>query len=217
MKKSFLVLILFLSLLVSCSKVTKAKVVNFWKVESFEMTRIENIIGGSNIFTINIMNSKFKSTKDFFDKPDTIEDGEYYYNLFTIKKDGTWKIEKRLVYTNNYSLMGQILQEIETGTWSFIKKNKGDDYNRNERIIFNTLKKTYTKNENNILNDAPPNYTFLTGENTKIYTITESTNKRLKLELLERSTNNSNNGTGNGETFTKTSTTRISLVPAIPQ
>jgi major membrane immunogen (membrane-anchored lipoprotein) len=110
MKKAIIIFILLISFLSSCKKATKVKVVNFWKVESYEMVKIENVPGGSNFTTMNIKDSKYKSTEDLFDKDDTIEDGNVRYFLFTIKKDGTWTIEKDLVYKKTfaykYSKMG---------------------------------------------------------------------------------------------------------------
>ena len=107
--------------------------------------------------------------------------------------------------------------EKESGTWSFLGKSKADDFKKNERIIFNTLKRTYTKGDINFSFIPTMNYTYLTGENSVIYSISEASNDKLKLELQESSSNNSNTILVSGETYTKTNSTKISLVPALPE
>jgi hypothetical protein len=217
MKNKISFAVLLVTFISSCSKVTKSEVVNYWNVESYEMVQTENIPGGTNTAIMNIVGSKYNYIEDFFDKADTIEDGKVQYFLFTIKKDGTWVIEKDLIYTKSFALSTRRWVERESGTWSFLKKTKGDSFKKNERIIFNTLKKTYTKGYAGVgFGPDNTNLTYLTGENSTIYTITEATNKKLKLELHKSNSSNSNTLLENGETYTTTNSTKISLIPALP-
>ncbi|MNR42787.1 hypothetical protein D3C85_1613410 [compost metagenome] len=65
-------------------------------------------------------------------------------------------------------------------------KTKGDDFKKNERLLFNVLnKKESSLNivDNVVVSDDLSNTTFLAGENMQIYTIKESKKKELQLEL----------------------------------
>jgi hypothetical protein len=215
MKKEIIIFLLLISSISSCKKATKRKVVNYWKVESYELVKIENVPGGYNSIIMNIKDSKYKCTSDFFNKEDTTEDGKVQYFFFTIKKDGTWSSEKDLIYQKTFAYNTQRWVEKESGTWSFLGKSKADSYKKNERIIFNTLKRTYTKGDiNNFIHTM--NYTYLPGESLVIYSITEASNNKLKLELQESSSFNSSTTSVIGETYKTMNSTKISLVSALP-
>ncbi|MNU99985.1 hypothetical protein D3C71_901380 [compost metagenome] len=74
----------------------------------------------------------------------------------------------------------------ESGTWSFVGKTKGDDFKKNERVLFNVLNKKVSVTvveDNAVVSDDSNNTTFLAGENMQIYTIKASKKKELELEL----------------------------------
>lgn len=185
----------------SCGKTTKRKITNDWKIVSLEEER-----KGSSVV----------STEEDYWKTDMTEttvyryskytltgvDGLYTYayettgevkeNKMSIKKDGTWQWTQELSYDWNSSENDTYKKDL-SGTWSFVSKTKGDDFKKNERIIFNILlNKTSTIQTQNqqVYNDYTEENTFLTGENTMIFTVKESKKKELQLEM-ESATNTS--------------------------
>ncbi|MEO9257646.1 MAG: hypothetical protein ABI207_04645, partial [Crocinitomicaceae bacterium] len=77
----------------------------------------------------------------------------------------------------------------QSGTWSFIKPSKGDDFKEKERVIFNILVSNMTTTttisdgiNQNVSTDAS-NQTYLVGEETRVYTVIESTKDKLSLSV----------------------------------
>lgn len=155
----------------SCAKSTKGKITADWRVISYN----ETSTNGDTVSTF--------STGDSPKTPNTL----------TIDKDGTW-IWNRGVITSGVVFGGSVFLTNETtikqnGTWSFIEKTKGDDFKKNERVLFNILSEVTTSKQtggggNPIFPDTTvtSSKTYLTGENAIIYTITKSARKELKLE-----------------------------------
>lgn len=147
----------------SCKKSTKGKMVNEWKVKTYKETTPNGIF---------IMK----------DSP----------NEISIKKDGTWTWNRQYVYHG--TIFGGSINvtgtttNTESGTWSFVGKTEGDQFKKNERVIFNTLsekttqKSVYSPNAMFQDNTTYKSNTYLVGEKAVIYTIVESTRKLLKLE-----------------------------------
>ncbi|MNJ85818.1 hypothetical protein D3C87_32980 [compost metagenome] len=178
----------------SCAKTTKGKLTKEWKVVSYEKTRVGINQSGSST---NSTTSKISMTETSFIHENThvdnngavvtdyYEDGLVNSHVLTMKKDGTWSWTKDITYVFNSGSTNRISTE-ESGTWSFVGKTKGDDFKKNERLLFNVLnKKESSLNivDNVVVSDDLSNTTFLAGENMQIYTIKESKKKELQLEL----------------------------------
>lgn len=210
MKKKFLYLIILFAFLSSCKKTTKAKVINDWKVESFNMLDTKVDAFGTNKSRMNLQNSNYFRSDDYYNGIDSQENGTMTYYKLKIKKYGTWSMEKELIYTTSLNPVTQKWIQKESGTWSFIGKTRGDDFKKNERIIFNTLEQKSIISEIDQPNSEKiTESTFWTGQNSTIYTIIESTNKKLKLSLAQ----DSKTILANGQTLTTITRKNFSLIP----
>lgn len=174
--------VLFLATVVaSCGKSTKGKMINDWKITGF--TQQVNDDGDS--YSINMSNTTYTYTTNNTTKSGTVSQAD-----FIIKKDGTWT--RTIVVNTPESSGSTITTNVDSGTWSFIGKTKGDDFKKNERVIFNILKSSETDVFGG--NTQAYNDTYLVGQNQEIYTITESKAKSLKLESKMAQTSTSNSG-----------------------
>ncbi len=182
----------------SCGKTTKRKITNDWKIVSIEeeqkatsvqadmenywkTTMTESTVSNYSIYTIMGVDGPYTYTSE--------SAGEVKENEFSIKNDGTWQWTQELYYDEN-SGMGYpfttTTKRYLSGTWSFIGKTKGDDFKKNERVVFNILlnkKSTLEKNQTTVLTDYSEETTYLTGESTMTFTVKESKKKELQLEM----------------------------------
>lgn len=189
----------------SCAKTTKGKVTNEWNVTSFEQT---------DDYTSNqesLSNAKLSMSETSFTQESTTvtngitttyhSSGSVNAHVLEIKKDGTWNWTQDITYIYPNNTSNRLT--VETGTWSFVGKTKGDDFKKNERILFNVLTKRvstdYVSGQTVVTSDST-NETFETGENVRIYTITESKRKELQLELDSKVVSVDNTGDENTDT-----------------
>ncbi|MNU99984.1 hypothetical protein D3C71_901370 [compost metagenome] len=176
----------------SCSKTTKGKMTDEWKVTSFRS--VESVV--------NIFNDKYTTT--FWTRDNTVLDesvteqsgeapstqsqtGSVNKHEFTIKKDGTWTWTSDVTFVNGNTTKNS--SKLQSGTWSFVGKTKGDDFKKNERVLFNVLSTTTTDVETAnqvVVNDHTHTLTYSTGENSMVYTIKESKKDLLEMELEEK-------------------------------
>ncbi len=184
MKKTIFKLTLLTALFFSCGKSTTSKVSNDWKLDTYESIQVDTDSDGQiNTISTKIEESIYTRT-EIYDGIKNSRNGTVSYFKFYIKKDGTWSRESELIYKMSYNPNTQKRVEKASGTWSFLKKSKGEDFKRNERIIFNTLSQKFFNSEiGQSGNESVAEYTFLTGEKPMIYTIAESSSKKLKLEI----------------------------------
>lgn len=102
--------------------------------------------------------------------------------------------------------------ETDSGTWSFIGKNKEEDFKKNERVLFNTMATTRSTttvntigNSSNTSTDTGSS-TYKLGENVTIYTVVES--KPKALELKSEAGGSTTSGTSTSS-FTTESTIKL--------
>ncbi|WP_343636196.1 hypothetical protein [Fluviicola sp.] len=162
-------------LLISCEKPTRGKVTNKWNV-IFDTEEIDGFTSVDNSITSN---------------------------RFIIDKDGTWSWNKSgstsgVVFGGSVFLTNKKALT-QRGTWSFIQKTKGDDFKKNERILFNILFESSVASQTGGGNNPAfpdttitDSHTYLTGEKAMIYTITHSTRKELWMESESLHVNSSN-------------------------
>lgn len=180
----------------SCGKSTKGKMANEWKVTSVK--NVETFInsgGDKHITTFSVEGTTITDLDEDYPAsgPSTSSSktGTMNTNEFTIRKDGTWSWVMDGTYTSNNgnSLRQEILEQ--TGTWSFLTKSKGDDFKKNERVLFNvlTLKARDIVTENGVVvDDYTDDLVYSTGKNTMIYTVKDSKKDMLELELKGENT-----------------------------
>ncbi|HRO76422.1 MAG TPA: hypothetical protein PLP27_09770 [Crocinitomicaceae bacterium] len=91
-----------------------------------------------------------------------------------------------------------------TGTWSFIGTNKTDEFKKNERIVFNFLNISFTNATtiNSTTTTSSGTESYKVGELSMIYTVKESTGKKL---VLFSETENVNSNTSGSSTSTSSS------------
>lgn len=179
MNKLFLRLtgiLILTTIAISCGKTTKGKLSNEWKVIEYKeelyilnpnQNTYSNIVSGDDkalTFTT------YSNAPPLGPESYTVTQSVNKHELI-IKKDGTWS----LVRDCNDGIHNSVLSS--SGTWSFTGKNKAEDFKKNERIIFNTLSESQTYTGNSSSN------TYITGEKVHVYTVVESTAKKLKLFL----------------------------------
>lgn len=163
---------------------------NDWKVVALDETYDASFSDGSASHSTRILDeTSFRSTVTGTSQlgepiPPVNTSGTVNVNEWHIEKDGAWTQTEEYVSTDSSTETTSRIEQ--SGTWNFLGKNKGDGFRKNERVIFNVLAKrvkTVQKNQGAVISDDSTNETYLTGERTIIYTIKESGNKELKLEL----------------------------------
>lgn len=203
------VLAIILAGMTSCGKTTKRKLTNDWKVVSyFEEQEFNTSNGDRSVSTISMTESTVSNTVIY--EPSTgpgttnSRTGEVKAHEFAIKKDGTWDYLQETNYPNNgYAFYSRTKL---SGTWSFLKKNKGDDFEKNERIQFNVLKseeldKSYAGTI--VMSENTTESTFLTGENVLVYVVKTSKKDALEIELDHNYVFTPDSGSGHSNKMVK--------------
>lgn len=193
----------------SCGKTTKRKLTNDWKVVSyFEEQEFITSNGDRSVSTTTMTESSV--TNSMIYEPSTgpgttnSRTGEVKAHEFSIKKDGTWSYLQEINYPNN-GFASYSRTEL-SGTWSFLKKNKGDDFEKNERIHFNVLKsETQEKNYSGtiVMSENSTESTFLTGENVLVYVVKTSKKDALEIELDKNYVFTPDSGSGHSNKMIK--------------
>ena len=173
----------------ACGKTTKGKIANDWKVASSEETWISEDVNEKSTRTTSISGTTFSSTyiqQQGGGPPETVnETGTVQINDFTINKNGTWSSVREI--TKSQANNGSYTSKMEeSGTWSFIEKTKGDDFKKNERVLFNVLTANYyavVKENGAVTSESNAVSTYLTGERSSVYTVTESKKNKLEMKM----------------------------------
>lgn len=210
--KIFTISILALNLY-SCGKTTAGKVTNFWNIDSFSTSQTISYSDISGSFTQISKTSGDDKNYTSFDGTGGGQIGTIQIHTLNIKNDGTWEL--RFEYkteSNQYS--SNITDKTilrQTGTWAFLDKDNTKEFKKNERIMLNTLKEELTTIEtsiyNGISNPSQTNSisnTYLTGEKVTIYTIKESTTKKLSLSSEGNNTIQDTDSPGANQSFVTT-------------
>lgn len=176
----------------SCGKSTKRKMDNEWKATAYESTeQWENSAGDKYDYTIsmsgNVVTEVATSSSASTNEITQVNTGTVNTHELEIKKDGTWTWT--MDYTFGDSGNSSTKTRIQSGIWNFVGNTKGDDFKKNERVLFqvlNTDSKNVDIQNQVVVNSAEEHITYTAGENTMIYTITKSTKDKLEMELESR-------------------------------
>ena len=204
----------------SCGKSTKGKLSNDWKVESLTLKAIDTESNGNQTVTTTSYSGttvtvKEEEIENGNSTTTTTQIGTITNSIFKIENNGTWNLSRTLVFTQNptQGLTTTITSvETDSGTWSFIGKNKEEDFKKNERVLFNTMATTRnTTTVNTIGNSSTTSTdtgssTYKLGDNVTIYTVVAS--KPKALELKSESGGSTTSGTST-DSFTTTSTIKL--------
>lgn len=216
---STLSIVLLAGIMTSCGKSTKGKLSNDWKVESLQLKAIDTEPNGNQtVTTTSYSGTTVTVRKEEIQNGNsttTTQTGTITNPVFKIEKNGTWNLSRTLVFTQNptQGLTTTITStETDSGTWSFIGKNKEEDFKKNERVLFNTLATTRSTTTVNTIGNSSTtstdtgSSTYKLGDNVTIYTVMES--KPKELELKSESGGSTTNGT-NTSSFTTESTMKL--------
>lgn len=183
---------------------------NEWKVTEYSSTGTNTESNGDKtVYTTTMTETTYKSTTSTTSNGSTTtmtSEATVNANEMTIEKDGTWTSTRDISSTNNG--VTQKTTTTASGTWAFVGKTKGDDFKKNERVLFNTLSETNTQvvSFGGTSQTSTSTDTYMTGEYVMIYTVTESKGKELSLEAEM-----GNSSTSGGSTSSSTGKTTIKL------
>ncbi|MGV3612537.1 MAG: hypothetical protein ACO1N0_16380 [Fluviicola sp.] len=204
MKKASIYILstLFLAAGISaCGKTTKGKMSNEWKVTSMESKETyENSTGDKFVSTFSTTESTVTEVdEDYpaFGAPSTeTKTGVMNTNEFIINKDGTWSWLIDATYPTADGTHQEIVEE--TGTWSFLDRTKGDDFKKNERVLFNVLTahlRDIVIENGVVVDDYTDDLVYTTGKSTMIYTVITSKKDQLELEMDAKNVSTQNPNT----------------------
>jgi hypothetical protein len=191
----------------ACAKSTKGKVANEWKVVSYVKTESysDPDQNYSNSSAMNLTETSFTQQSTSTNGGMSVNNnysGSVNEHELIIKKDGTWSWKRDMTYDYGNGDGNKTIDE-QTGTWTFVGKTKGDDFKKNERLLFNILSETRTSSQITnqvVVNQFASNKTYLAGENVLIYTIKESKRKEMELESVNDVAITSDYGSSSGNT-----------------
>lgn len=201
---------LFLTVGISaCGKTTKGKASNEWKVTSMQsVDTYENPDGNKHVSTFAMTETTITETDEYYypTAPSNTESqsGVVNANEFIIKKDGTWSWIIDGTYPTSDGTSQQRLEQ--SGTWSFLDRTKGDDFKKNERVLFNVLSAKVHEIviENGVVvDDYTDDLTYTTGKSTMIYTVIDSKKDKLELESDAKNVSNQNSSLNTISTYRK--------------
>jgi hypothetical protein len=200
----------------SCAKTTKGKITEEWNVTSIAGNS-SNTSGGTtstSSFTTTVSGNAISnvSTSGGTTNTSTGTVAEYKFN---INKDGSYEMKSDITYVSGNNTQREVSSE--KGTWSFVGTNKTDEFKKNERVVFNTTSSTGTTTNTTTVGGATVTSTssssdsYVVGENSTIYTVTESTKDKLVLGVDRNNTSSSTNGGGTTTSSAYSSKTTITL------
>lgn len=173
----------------SCGKSSKGKLAAEWKLDSMTSTSTYSSGGTS---TTSISGTTYTETSGSGTQTGTVKTASW-----TIEKDGTWTRTLEIEMTETFSGVTYTTnnKNVSEGTWDFLA-GKTDEFKKNERVVFNTKTSTDTNvtTSGGVSNTTTETNTYLDGENSMIYVISESKKKSLTLTYSGSNTNTDNSG-----------------------
>ncbi len=202
----------------SVASCKKGKVSNEWKISSWSETSTDTQSNGDvdvNTTTADgtTITQTTTSTPSGGSATTTTNSGTVQKLSWTIAKDGTFTRELNVTFVTTFTggSATTVSTSKETGTWSFVGKNKADEFKKNERVAFTILSTTSTNTQTITIGgsagtpDVSSNTdTYATGENVELYTIVTAKGKEMELKW---DGNNTSTSTSNGTSSTNKSVT----------
>ncbi len=180
------------SIVTSCGKTTKGKMDGEWTISSSEETWTNLVSNYTNTTKINGSVMTESETSGGSTDTETVVVNEASW---TIKKDGTWT--RTIITTETDGSISTKRTRTDSGTWDFLK-SVSKDYKTNERVVFNILQDNYSSSysSGSSTTTSFDNDTYLDGESSFIYIVTESKKNELILSLDGANTNSYTSGGG---------------------
>ncbi len=192
------------SIVTSCGKTTKGKMDGEWTISSGEETESNLTSNYSNTTKIN--GAVITQVTTNGSNPSTTTTGVVNEASWTIKKDGTWT--RTIITTFTQGVVATKTTRTDSGNWDFLK-SVSKDYKTNERVIFNVLTESTTtaSTSGSQTSTSSNSDTYLDGENSFIYIVTESKKDELTFNIDGSNTATSTNLSGTTTTkYTSKST-----------
>lgn len=182
------------SIVTSCGKTTKGKMDGEWTIASSSETETDLSSSPNDSYTTSINGSSY-TTVDVYNGATTTDVGVVNSATWTIKKDGTW--ERTTVITQTNGSTTYKITRTHSGKWDFLK-SVSKDYKNNERVIFHVLEDKYTRVTTNgsVSSTYSDNDSYLDGQESFIYIVTESKKNTLSFNLDGAHTNSYTDGSG---------------------
>jgi len=184
----------------------KGKVSNEWKISSWSEVSTNTYDDGEvNVNTTTAdgttISSTYTSTPSGGTATTTTSNGTVQKLTWTIAKDGTFTRELNYTFINTFTGGSATFASTTkvSGTWSLVGKNKADEFKKNERVMFTTLKSE--RSETSTVTGGTPDVstysdTYASGENVEVYTIVTAKGKEMELKWDGNQTStSSSNGT----------------------
>lgn len=165
--------------MVSCGKSSKGKMDGEWNVDSMTDTQTYTN-GGSTSTDVMTIDGTTVTQSSTSGGTTTTSTGTVNSATWTIKKDGTW--ERTLNVTFSGSGYSNTTVMTSSGNWDFA--TGVGEFKKNERVIFSTLSESTTETTTVGSSSTTSTYssTYLDGEQSEIFVITESKSKSLSME-----------------------------------
>lgn len=191
----------------------KGKVSNEWKISSWSEVST-NTQDNGDVEVNNITSDGTTITQTQTSTPSggsattTTLDGTVQKLTWTIAKDGTFTRELNVTFVTTFTGGSATVVSTtkDSGTWSLVGKNKADEFKKNERVMFTTLKTEGSQTQTVTIGGTAgtPDVstysdTYATGEQVEVYTIVTAKGKEMEL-VWEGNSTSSN--TSNGSTST---------------
>lgn len=180
------------SIVTSCGKTTKGKMDGEWTIASSSETETDLSSSPNDSYTTSINGSSYTEV-NVYNGSTTTESRVVNSATWTIKKDGTW--ERTIITTETDGSTTYKRTRTDSGKWDFLK-SVSKDYKNNERVIFHVLEDKYTSVTTNgsVSSTYSDNDSYLDGEVSLIYIVTESKKNTLSFNLDGAHTNSTTSG-----------------------
>ena len=203
----------------SCAKSSNGKFSGEWTISSLTTTETDTDGSGTDTEVMTVdggMLTAVSSSTASGSTTSTIN-GTVPTATWTIEKDGTWTrtTDMTISITDpSYSFSSQTVAT-ESGTWSFVGKNKTAELGKNERVVISTLVSTTAGTDIFTIGGVADTdtytdtETYAEGENVETYLITESKSKELSLSQVGASSYSTTDSNG---TTTESSTSNTAMI-----
>lgn len=175
--------------LVSCGKSSKGKMDGEWNIDSMSTTSTYTSSNGNVSSEVESYEGTTYKTVSTDQNGSVTTTGTVNSSSWNINKDGTW--DRELSYTLSGSGYTYKTTEKSSGKWDFAAGV--GEFKKNERIVFSTTSETTTdvSTIGSVSSTTTETDTYLDGENSMVFVITESKKKNLEMEAEGSNTSTS--------------------------
>lgn len=203
----------------------KGKVSNEWKISSWsEVSTSTNDDGDVDVNNTTSDGTTITQTQTSTPSGGTATtttlNGTVQKLTWTIAKDGTFTRELNVTFVTNFTGGSATVVSTtkDSGTWSLVGKNKADEFKKNERVMFTTLKTDGSQTQTVTIGGtagtpdvSTSSDTYASGEQVEVYTIVTVKGKEMEL-MWDGNSTSSNTSNGSTSTYKNVVTRTIKLI-----